>query len=439
MSERKDIKQEDRLDDLYRRSLGTLKVEPSARVWNRMSRQLLWKELLRFNFSNLPGYTWLILAAVAVITGAGIYWLASGEPGDTTPLPIVTEPSAGMEQPASTGQHAITEQPVVLAPVTPVRVKPYGPVPEQHAAVVQEEPADWSPVFTMTSAVPAREQETLLRMEPVSSNPFAFESVLPVNLVVVPNPKPALTSLEATGSGKVLPQSLGIGLNITPDMVYYKNTSDYFKYDYTLDAGILYNFGRFYLQSGVGIAWSSDIGQYAVSANKNDSVGYYYSVVSFSEDPGNPGKLEYTTSLSTVYDTNQYIFDYSTRNAYTYLQVPLVIGYRPILRPAWSMSVDAGAFWSVLISSNEPEPSFYIPEGRVTNVENITPARLSNSFGLLGSVRFDYRFAKQFSLMIAPVFKYHLNVIDDTNVPGATQPWSVGLRVGIWYRFDLKK
>jgi len=258
--------------------------------------------------------------------------------------------------------------------------------------------------------------------------------------LAVPNPKPATRPMyEITPTGNKIPTSLNIGLNITPDIVFYKGTSSYFKYDYTVDAGVQYDFGRFYLQSALGISWSSDIGNYAVSANKNDSIGYYYSVTSFVEYPGDPGTIEYTTTLNTVYDTNQYVYDYSTKNTYTYLEVPLVVGYRAVVRPTWSLSVDAGGFWSGLIAADEPVPVFYIPEGRVTSVENTTPVRKKNSFGLLGSVRFEYIFGKQFSLIIAPTFKYHLNSIEEQNIPGATQPWSVGFRVGIWYRIDLNK
>lgn len=439
MSDEKEIKQDNRFDDLCRQSLGTLKVEPSARVWNRMSRQLLWKELLKLNFSNLPGYTWVIVAAIAVITGTGIYWLASGDEADLSPQPVVTEQAAGIRAGENSVQQP--EQPTPVSTSATVPGKVHAPVQQESVSLSPEpETGDDMASSMHPVALSLSEIQLITAMTPVPFDLFAIPSAIPGELLPVPNPKPLTRSLEETPTpGKKLPQSLDLGINITPDIVFYQNNSDYFKYDYTLDAGVLYQFGRFYLQSGLGISWSTDIGSYAISANKNDSIGYYYSVVSFTEDPGNPGKLEYTTSVNTVFDTNQYVYDYSTRNSYTYLQIPLVIGYRALVRPLWSLSVDAGGFWSALIASDEPDPVFYIPEGRITNVENTTPVRRTNSFGLLGSVRFDYRFAKQFSLMISPVFKYHLNAIDDQDFPGATQPWSVGLRVGIWYRIDLNK
>lgn len=278
---------------------------------------------------------------------------------------------------------------------------------------------------------------TLLEAE---SSGMATELILP-EMARVANPVPVMKSLAADNmpAGKSIPQSLQAGLNITPEMVFYRNTSDYFKYDYTLDAGVRYNFGKLYIGSGVGISWSTDVGNYAISANKNDSVGYYYSVVSFEEDPQNPGEMEYTTTMKTVYDTNQYVYDYSTKNSYTYLEIPLVIGFWAVDKPLWSLGVDAGGFWSYMLNSDEPPPVFYIPEGRVTDVENQTPERRKSSFGLSASLSFDYRFSRQFSLLISPTFKYHLNSIEENEIPGATQPWSIGLRAGIWYSIGLKK
>jgi len=40
--------------------------------------------------------------------------------------------------------------------------------------------------------------------------------------------------------------------------------------------------------------------------------------------------------------------------------------------------------------------------------------------------------------MIAPDFKYYINAIEGIDGAKVDQPWSVGLKVGVWYRFDLK-
>ena len=455
MSEEKNIKQEDRFDDLYRQSLGPLRVEPSARVWNRMNRQLLWRELLRFNFSNVPGYTWVIAAAVAVVIGFGIYWLSAGDPDVPAAPPDVTATRAPAPAPSAAAELSETVSPSSGTAPEPVTPKATSSGVSGTEAPPSPPPLPLAPTQTITSgqvaAAPSSgtpaasakraEAEWLGPMKgvPADVNPDFLPDVLTALAVVPPELSTNVPQSLKTGSPKAVPQSLNIGLNITPDIVFYKNTSSYFKYDYTLDAGLQYNIGRFYLQSGAGIVWSTDIGTYAISANKNDSIGFYYSVIAFAENSSVPGQMEYTTTMRTVFDTVQYLYDYSSRNTYTYLEIPLAVGFRAVSRPQWSLGIEAGGFWSCMLASDEPPPVFYVPEGRVTDIENLTPARRKNSFGLTGSLRLEYVFAKQFSLLIAPTFKYHLNAIEENDIPGATQPWSVGLRAGIWYRIDLKK
>lgn len=457
MSEEKNREQENRYDDLYRRSLGGIKTEPSARVWKRMNRKLLWKELLRFNFSNLPGYMWWLMTLMAVFIGAGTIWLAREEPetaimppatlstGNLTPSTSVPQPSVATAEPST--PVASAEPSASAAPAT-VRVTPVAPVsapaPVKEVAKPSLAKAETAPVPSPSTKgqelTLTREWLSSMRLLPAGISTLSSQPLSGILLLPSERKTPAAAMHEPAASvRKPLPKAFRAGINITPDIVFYQNNSSYFKYNYTFDAGAQLDLGRFYVRSGVGITFSSDVGDYAVSANKKDSVGYFYSVVSFTEDPSDPGRAQFTTMVTTVYDTNQYVYDYSTQNSYTYLNIPLVVGYRAIDRPRWSLSVDGGGFWSRLINLDEPEPVFYIPEGRIISVENNTPGHRNNSFGLMGSVRFEYVFAKRLSLVIAPTFKYHLNALDNKNISGATQPWSMGLNAGIWYRLNLTK
>ena len=442
----KDINQEERFDESWRQSIGGLKIEPSARLWSRLNRKIFWREIFRFNFSNVPGYAWMTVSAVAVITAAVICWVRFDDrKEDAAPPPAAQQFTAPAPTEASSPAVTSTAPPAVAsvtesdartapAAATSVPVVPAAPSPSTLSAVTPR-PDGLDLASSRHGFLPL-----ISLLEPEAATLFPGRTGSYSSMERIANPKPALIfhPEPLTGTGR-LPRWLNIGINLTPDIVFYRNISSYFKYDYTLDAGIQYNIGRFYIQSGAGVAWSSDIGTYAISANKNDSIGFYYDVISFSETPGNPGQYQYNTQLKTVYDTVPYVYDYSTVNTYTYVEIPLTVGYRLVEKPRWSMAVDAGGFWSGLIARNEPEPDFYIPEARVTDVENNTPDRRKNSFGLMGNIRFEYRFAKRFSLVLAPSFKYHLNAIKDDEIPDAVQPWSVGLRTGIWYRIGLNR
>jgi len=47
------------LDNLFRRTLDGYQMEPSPGTWRGVSRKLLWSEMARFNFRNIPKAIWI--------------------------------------------------------------------------------------------------------------------------------------------------------------------------------------------------------------------------------------------------------------------------------------------------------------------------------------------------------------------------------------------
>src|SRR5271157_1192866 len=56
------------LDALFRKTLDKYQVEPSKGTWKSISRKLLWNEVARLNFTNLPKAFW-VGAAGALLVG----------------------------------------------------------------------------------------------------------------------------------------------------------------------------------------------------------------------------------------------------------------------------------------------------------------------------------------------------------------------------------
>jgi hypothetical protein len=162
-----------------------------------------------------------------------------------------------------------------------------------------------------------------------------------------------------------------------------------------------------------------------------------YSVGSFTPDPLNPGKIIYNTKLETVFDSNNYVYDYNTQNTYYYLQFPLLIGYKVFRKPLWSLSVEAGGLYMLMVKKEEPNPVFYIPDTRVTEIQRQDPVKNTNSFGLTAGVRFEYSFTKNFFVAIEPTFNYYLDQLQESGSVHATQPYAIGLRAGLWYRIQI--
>ena len=430
MSEEKIHREDERLDNMFRDSLGEMHIEPSAGVWNKVKRNLLRSELLRFNFINVRKTYRLVIPAALIAIGAVLYFglregdaVSQQQPGEK--VVIADQIQATPEEPTATVVPPVTE-PTPPEPTITIAPAVTETIHEESPAVV---------VLPVVEPTPERsiseDLNTLICLDPeINMTSLSF----PASILPVANPVPAETSQEPVR--KQRPQSFDIGLNITPDMVFYRNPSSSFKYNYTFDAGTKYNIGRFYLQSGLGVTYSTAIGDYAISYRKNDSIGYYYVISSYSVDPGEPG-VQLETKQVTVYDSVNYLYDYSTKNRYLYLQIPLNFGYRIIDKPRWRLSVEAGLLYAYLISITEPAPSFYMPESRILDIESRTPERNRYTLGLTGSISVEYQFTRNFYLLIEPTFKYYMQAIEESSSIGSKQPYSIGLRAGIWYRLNF--
>lgn len=430
------------MDERMRNSLESFRTEPSQKVWRGMNRKLLWMEVARFNFTNVPlFYKVAVPAMLLAFLATGIY-LTRDEMPPAAPAVVTTL------EPAPTP--AVAEKPAEISTQTLVHTQ----VQEQSQAQAGEIIAAREPAATETMVASREEMlvaNSLLPVAPAASrenslagiNPYGFEGfenasspdILAVDNPVPPDPDLKLTSDIITNR---IPHSLSLGANLSPDMVFYKNTSDYFKYSYSFDVSAQYSAGRFYVQGGIGIGYSSDIGNYDVSYVKNDSVGFYYQVTSFYRDDGNPDRILFDIDKVTIFDSNQYYYQYNTENSYLYLQFPVSVGFRAVTAQRWALSAEAGAVYSYLVWKNEPAPNFYAPDSKVMEVKRIDPLRLSGNFAVTAGVRFDYHVARRLDLMIAPDFKYYINAIEGIDGAKVDQPWSIGLKVGVWYRFDLK-
>ena len=61
-------------DEEIRSSIENFRIEPSAKVWRGMNRKLLWMEMTRFNFTNVPlFYRIAVPSMILLFLGLGIY------------------------------------------------------------------------------------------------------------------------------------------------------------------------------------------------------------------------------------------------------------------------------------------------------------------------------------------------------------------------------
>lgn len=66
------------IEGFFREKFGDYKVNPSAGLWNKIYRKLIWKEFLTFNLTSFNGY---YLTGILALSIAGILWITNPKAG----------------------------------------------------------------------------------------------------------------------------------------------------------------------------------------------------------------------------------------------------------------------------------------------------------------------------------------------------------------------
>lgn len=190
--------------------------------------------------------------------------------------------------------------------------------------------------------------------------------------------------------------------------------------------------GAFTLETGVAIALSTDNGRYLINYRSWDSLGYYNRVVSFSPNPQQPGSITFNTVVEGVYDSIGHSLEAGTNNRYTYLQIPLMAGYRIYADRIFTIGLKAGPVFSLMLRAHEPGADFSLQGSSLQSIHNLSPVRVSTDWQMSAALSLGMRLSQRFTFELQPVYKTYLRpVYQNLN----TKPQSIGIRAVLLYRF----
>jgi hypothetical protein len=226
-------------------------------------------------------------------------------------------------------------------------------------------------------------------------------------------------------------------LGITPELAFYDEPDVYSKTNFWFNAGVTYHISRFSVATGFDLGYVYDEGKYKVEYKSRDSVGYFNGVTSFII--GSNNEIIYNTQAVNVYDSLQHLSDYRTKNRYSYLQIPLLLGYR-IFESGWaSITFQAGPSVSFLLGTRKSDPVIEYRNARIIRVDDNTPERIHVNWQIWANLYFEMRMNKLVSIYLQPSFKYYLKpMVFQENVTYKA-PWTIGLGVGLQFNFGQKK
>lgn len=192
-------------------------------------------------------------------------------------------------------------------------------------------------------------------------------------------------------------------------------------------------FNHFFMQSGINMRFTHDKGNYAVDYNR--FLGTYEDVYNITFDSTENGYVPtYYTHTVEVYDTVNHYAISETNVNYTYLEIPLLFGYRYSFGK-FSIFAKGGPSASFMVAKNAPNAGYPEEKARIINENYLVPVRNKVNWQLMMGAGFDYQLADKFSFSLEPTFRFALKPEFDLpgNARGNTSAF--GIRAGLNYNF----
>ncbi|MCX6286801.1 MAG: hypothetical protein NTY96_06780, partial [Bacteroidetes bacterium] len=220
--------------------------------------------------------------------------------------------------------------------------------------------------------------------------------------------------------------NISTGVYYTPEWMFNTLNGDKFVNNFGVEG--TFHFGRYSVRTGFGLSVTK--GSNEMVRQTNSYLGAYNALdsITFAWD----GK--HTSLVPTYYTKNQSVYDttlsynyYYNKKRYTYLQVPLVLGY-DFWQNSWlSLGIRGGAVMSLLLKSENLSESYDPGKDRIITINNVSPDRIQLNWQAMGGINANFRLSRRFSFEVEPDVRYYFNSVYESSEL-TKKPWSLGVR-----------
>ncbi len=228
---------------------------------------------------------------------------------------------------------------------------------------------------------------------------------------------------------------LGTGVYFSPEWMFRTLENTKFITNFGIEG--MFRFGRYSIRTGAGISISKGTNQLQIEYN--DYLGSYMKLdsMTFTWDNNHYHIIPLSWYLTNkdVYDSLMKLEEAKVVKRYTYLQVPLILGYDFFQRNKVSLGFRAGSILSVLLSEKNLSDTYDPGKKRIISINEITPEQVNLNWEIMVGFNATFRLWRNFGVEIEPYGKYYFNSVYQTS--GSTgKPWSVGLRALLFISFQ---
>jgi len=227
--------------------------------------------------------------------------------------------------------------------------------------------------------------------------------------------------------------SIDIGGYYSPEWMFGTLEGEKYANNFGLDG--TFHFGNYSIRTGAGLSITK--GTNEMSINYKNFKGFYNHLDSVEV----VWDATHTHLIPTYYFTKTSTWDslLRTKSArlikrYTYLQIPLILGYDFLKNEHVSLGLRCGPIVSFLlkteITSNNYDPGL----DKIIQINYITPDRIQTYWQFMGGINVGYSVSRKFGIEIEPDLRYYFNSVYEKS--GDTKkPWSAGLRAALLFEF----
>lgn len=198
---------------------------------------------------------------------------------------------------------------------------------------------------------------------------------------------------------------------------------------------------NYFVETGLGAYRTEDGWDYIVDYRANEVVNTFEQVDSFSlevvQGPNGPDtNIIFHTVTGYNYDSVDRVSNDISKRQYTYLTVPLMVGYNNNFK-RFKYSVSTGLIMSLVVHEKQISGDFNQQNARIISVKEQIYNRISTNWHYSLNLGFGYQFNHRWSMMLEPELRVYLNELYESSPVNGSQkkPYSLGMRAGLYYRF----
>jgi len=220
--------------------------------------------------------------------------------------------------------------------------------------------------------------------------------------------------------------NISTGIYYTAESMFNTLNGDKFVNNFGIEG--TFHFGRYSVRTGAGLSVTT--GSNEILRQTNSYLGEYSALdsITFNWDTKHVRLVPtYYLKKQNVYDTTiSYNYSYNNKR-YTYLQLPLVLGY-DFLQNNWlSIGIRGGVVMSLLLKSENTSDYYEPGKDKIITVNNVSPDRIQLNWQGIGGINATFRLSRRFSLEVEPEVRYYFNSVYESSEI-TTKPWSLGVR-----------